>query len=168
MSEALSSEGNGAVQTEQGCRLPFPRFRTHLDKPRSLRRKLARWNALVLLLTLALLEVIIYLAVTSTLIHDVDQRLRTQASSLEAMTRSRTLSGQPSDIVFFQQLVSGPSVNEFTANPLYIKVFDAHTGRLLAVSPYLNQVLLPFNRSDFETALHGQQILSELQDVRGN
>jgi hypothetical protein len=168
MSEARHTEGNGAVQTEQGFRLLFTRFRRRFGKPRSLRRKLAQWNALVLLLTLALLEVIIYLAVTYTLINDVDQRLMTQATRLEALTRSRTVSGQPAETAFFHQLVSSTPINEFTANPLYIKLFDVHTGRLLAVSPYLNQTLLPFSRPDFDAALHGQQILGELQDVRGN
>ncbi len=161
MSEAQHPERNGAVQTEQG-------FRRRFGKPRSLRGKLARWNALVLLLTLALLEIIIYLAVTYSLIKDVDQRLLTQATRLEASTRSQAVSGQPSDAAFFHQLVRGDPINEFTVNPLSIKLFDVHTSRLLAASPYLNQVLLPFSRSDFEAALHGQQILSELQDARGN
>jgi two-component system, OmpR family, sensor kinase len=168
MLETLPPDENGTVQTEQGFRRLFTRIRRHLGKPRSLRRKLARWNALVLLLTLALLEVIVYLAVISSLTNDVDQQLKAQAIRLEVSTRSQTVSGQPSQIAFFQQLVSGVLVNEFTATPLYIKVFDAHTGHLLAVSPYLNQVLLPLSRSDFEAALHGQQILGEFQDVHGN
>src|SRR5947209_4447738 len=132
MSKATQSEENGAVPTETGFRLLFTIFSTMFSRPKSLRSKLAHWNALVLLLTLLLLEVIVYQMVTYRMIYDLDARLQTQGSRLETQTRQWQASGTASDIAFFHQLVRGQPINEFTTNSIYIKLFDKQTGRILA------------------------------------
>lgn len=89
-----------------------------LQGPRSLRSKLALWNALVLLLTLALLSSIVYQMVTYRLVADLDARLRTQEVRLETGTRQWKFSGSPSDFTFLKQLLQGESITEFTGPAL--------------------------------------------------
>ncbi|MDQ2716424.1 MAG: hypothetical protein M3Z08_16090 [Chloroflexota bacterium] len=63
-----------------------------LSKPRSLRSRLALWNALVILLTLLLKGLVVYQPVTSLLVLDLDSRLQAQASKLEAAALAASLS----------------------------------------------------------------------------
>jgi signal transduction histidine kinase len=126
------------------------------------------WNALVLLLTLALLGFIVYQTVTYRLVVDLDARLRTQEVRLETAARQWQFSGSPADYTFLNQLVQEEAISEFTAIPITIKLFDKRDGHILALSPHLQQVLLPLSRPDFEAALHGQSILSSVEAPDGN
>jgi hypothetical protein len=62
--ETARNEEDGAIPTQQGLRLFGTMFKTMFSKPRSLRSKLALWNALMLLLAVLLLGAIVYLLVT--------------------------------------------------------------------------------------------------------
>lgn len=137
-------------------------------KPRSLRANLAQWNALVLLLTLALLESVVYQMVTAGLISDLDSHLTAQATRLQAATARWKASGTPADLNFLKQLVHGDRINEFTANSIYIKLFDVHSGQLLTLSPQLEQISIPLSRSDFTAALQGRRVMSVVGDRDGD
>src|SRR5207302_7650945 len=99
------NDENGAVLTETGFRLIVTIFSTMLSRPKSLRSKLAHWNALVLLLTLLLVEVIVYQAVTYRMVEDLDVQLQSQGSKIEAATRQWRFSSTPADLAVFHQLV---------------------------------------------------------------
>ncbi len=138
---------------------------THLRKPQTLRGRLAFLNALVILVTLSILGIIVYQTITYVLIQSLDDRLYTQANKLQAQTQS--IPQQTYTSTFFQHLVQGDTINEFSTNSLSIKLFDKETSRLIALSPYLNQIVLPLNHSDFEAAERGQQIFKSSIDTHG-
>lgn len=151
-----------------GLRKGLRRFFTWLKRPRSLGSKLSQWNALVLFIALALIELIVYQLVIYNVISNLDAQLYAQGNRIEAITRQWTASGQPSDLLFFKQLARGSPVNEFSTTSLSIKIYDIHTGRLLATSPYLSQVLLPLSHSEFEAALQGQHTLGTFTNANGD
>ncbi|MEO9085877.1 MAG: HAMP domain-containing sensor histidine kinase [Ktedonobacteraceae bacterium] len=136
-----------------------------LSKPKSLRSRLAFWNALVILLTLLLKGLVVYQLVTSLLVLDLDSRLQIQASKLEAAALAA--SGRPLNAAFFHALVRGDPVSEFTTNSTYIKLFDTVSGHPIAFSSQLDQVLVPLKQGDFEAALHGQRVSGTWQDRDG-
>lgn len=143
-------------------------FTRWLKRPRSLGSKLSQWNALVLFIALALIELIVYQLVIYTVIANLDGQLNAQGRSIEAKTQQWTPTGGPSDIAFLKQLVQDKSINEFSTISLSTKIYDARTGNLLAFSPYLEQVLLPLSHSDFEAALQGQHIFSSFSNSNGD
>lgn len=136
------------------------------SKSHTLRSRLALWNALVILLTLTVLGIIVYQAVSYVLIQNLDNRLHEQAAKLQAQTLA--FSNRPYNTAFFQQLVRGDTINEFATNSLSIKLFDKDTGHLIAFSPYLSQVALPLSHNDFVAAQHNQQVLTSRVDKNGN
>ncbi|HLI89679.1 MAG TPA: HAMP domain-containing sensor histidine kinase [Ktedonobacteraceae bacterium] len=170
MSEALQTERERIAPPEKGLPLFVAMCRSLFSfrKPRSLRANLAQWNALVLLLTLALLESVVYQMVTAGLISDLDSHLTAQATRLQAATARWKASGTPADLNFLKQLVHGDRINEFTANSIYIKLFDVHSGQLLTLSPQLEQISIPLSRSDFTAALQGRRVLSVVGDRDGD
>jgi signal transduction histidine kinase len=168
MLETLQNEENGGILTEKGFGLLYVMFKNLFSKPRSLRTTLAQRNALVLLLALLLLDVIVYQAVTYRMVTDLDNRLHTQGIQLENATRQWVPTGTSADFAFFNQLVRVDRISEFTTNSLSIKIFDKQTRRILALSLFLNQVLVPFNQSAFVAALHGQHVFNILEDSAGN
>jgi two-component system OmpR family sensor kinase len=169
MSEALQTERESIAPPERGLPLfrAMCRSLVSFRRPRSLRASLAQWNALVLLLTLALLEAVVYQMVTTGLISDLDTRLTAQETRLQATAAQWKASGTPADLNFLKQLARGDRVNEFTANSVYIKLFDVHSGQLLALSPQLEQISIPLKRSDFVAALHGKHVLSVVENNNG-
>lgn len=143
-------------------------FMLWLKQPRSLGSKLAQWNALALFIALTLIELIVYQLVIHTVIANLDAQLNAQGNNIEAKTQQWTPVGQPSDIAFLKQLVQDKPINEFSTLSLSTKIYDPHTGNLLAFSPYLSQVLLPPSHADFEAALQGQHVSSSLSDGNGD
>lgn len=170
MSEAIRPEEHRTTLAQKGLPLLRSVFRSLFifGKPRSLRSKLAQWNALVLLLTLILLEGMVYQMVTAGLIGDLDARLAAQGDRLQAAAQQRKATGTHADLTFLRQLVRGDPVSEFTTNSLYIKIFDVHTGHPLALSPQLDQIRIPFSRLDFAKAQRGMHVLSTVQDGNGD
>ena len=161
-------EEDGAIPTEQGFRLFGAMFKTMFSKPRSLRSKLALWNALMLLLAVLLLGGIIYLLVTYQMVTDLDSQLQIQSTKLENATRQLKSDGLSADLSFLQQLVHITPVNEYTTNSLSIKILDKQNGHILALSPFLNQVLVPINHADFQAALQGKQVLASITNANGD
>ncbi|HLH62426.1 MAG TPA: HAMP domain-containing sensor histidine kinase [Ktedonobacteraceae bacterium] len=143
-------------------------FMVWLKGPRPLGSKLAQWNALVLFIALALIELVVYQLVIYTVIANLDGQLNAEGRRIEAKAQQWTATGQPSDMAFLNQLVQDKPINEFSTVSLSIKIYDARTGRLLALSPYLSQVLLPLNQVDFRSALQGHHITSSMSDKSGN
>ncbi len=168
MAGAATNGANDTFLTERGFRLLRVMFKMMLRKPRALRGKLAQWNAVVLLLALLVLGVAVYELVTYQMISDLDGRLYTESAHLESTASQYQSSGAPADLAFFEQLARSKPVNEFTAAPIYIKIFDKNSGRLLAVSPTLSQVLVPLKHADFLAALQGKQVLDVLHTADGN
>jgi two-component system OmpR family sensor kinase len=136
--------------------------------PRSLRIRLALWNVLVLILTLFLLGGIIYTVVTYDLQASLDRRLVTQGEKLQVATHIWLLTGHPVNSKLFAQLVESMQEDEFTTDDLYIKLFDAKTGKLLQYSSNLQQVRIRSDRQAFEAALHGQNVFATYHDKGGD
>ncbi len=166
--ETARNEEDGAIPTEQSFRLFSTMFKTMFSKPRSLRSKLALWNALMLLLAVLLLGGIVYLLVTYRMVTDLDAQLRAQSTKLENAAHQWKSTGSPADLPFFQQLARSTPVNEYTTNSLSIKIFDKQNAHILALSPFLNQILVPISHADFQAALQGKQTLASLKNVNGD
>ena len=166
--ETAINEEDGAIPTEQGLRLFGTIFKTMFSKPRSLRSKLALWNALMLLIAVLLLGAIVYLLVTYQMVSDLDSQLRTQSTKLENAARQLQSAGLPADLPFLQHLANSITVNEYTTNSLSIKILDKQDGHILALSSFLNQILVPINHADFQAALQGKQILASLKNANGD
>jgi two-component system OmpR family sensor kinase len=166
--ETTNNEKNGALPTGQGLHLFGTMFKTMFRKPRSLRNKLALWNALVLLLAVLLLGTIVYLWVTFQMVSDLDSQLQTQGTKLANDARQLQSANISADLPFLQQLARSIPVSEYTTNSLSIKIFDRRDGHLLAVSPFLTQVLVPFNYADFQAALQGKHVLATFKNANGD
>jgi signal transduction histidine kinase len=149
-----------------GTTLSAASFRSWLRQPKSLRLRLVGWNLLVLVLVLVILSIIIYQLVVERLNSQLEDRLNMQASELQFATQLKNFSFSTSspnksfDWSFFSSQVQNKQVNEFTADPLYIKFLDKDTGQTLLRSPSLDQERLPFNSADFNEARHGKSVLS--------
>jgi two-component system, OmpR family, sensor kinase len=137
-------------------------------KPQSLRARLVLWNISTLLLTLIVLSCIVYALVTYALQSSLDQRLEIQGEKLQLATTIWLSAGHPITNDFFNQLVQNVQQDEFTSDPLYIKIFDATTGKPLQRSPNLLQERIQYNPSDFEAALHGKKTFNTYQNSNGN
>jgi two-component system, OmpR family, sensor kinase len=135
--------------------------------PRSLRGRLVLWNILVLLLTLAILEVIIYGVVSSYLMSNVDRQLQQQAAKLQSATHIWQASARPFDSQFLDQLARADQRDEFTSDAPYIKLLDAQDGHLLRRSPNLGKIRLPLNSADFRSAVQNLSPLKTYQDNSG-
>jgi two-component system OmpR family sensor kinase len=137
--------------------------------PQSLRVRLALWNALILILTLFLLGAVVYTVVTYDLQTSLDRRLLTQGEKLQLATHIWLLTGHPVDAKLFAQLVESVQEDEFSSDDLYIKLFDAKTGKLLQYSSNLQQVRLRSDeRSTFDAALHGETVFKTYYDKGGD
>ncbi len=141
-----------------------------LHQPKSLRTRLVGWNLLVLVLVLIVLSVTVYQLMVDRLEQQLEDRLTMQASELQFATRLKNFSfssAESFDWGFFNDQVQGNQVNEFTADPGYIKFLDKDTGQTLLRSPSLDQERLPFNPVDFEEARQGKKVLSTQQGESG-
>ncbi|HZU67247.1 MAG TPA: HAMP domain-containing sensor histidine kinase [Ktedonobacteraceae bacterium] len=164
MLEIIQSPQRRTHEPESGLR----GFKAWFKGPRSLGSKLAQWNALVLFIALALIELVVYQLVIYTVIANLDAQLNAQGRRIEAKAQQWTATGGPSDSAFLNQFVQDKPINEFSTVSLSVKIYDAHTGRLLALSPFLSQVLLPLSHADFVSALQGHQITGSMSDGSGN
>ncbi len=136
--------------------------------PPSLRVRLALWNVLIFILTFLILGGIVYSVVTYNLQASLDKRLMTQGEKLQAITRIWLLDGHAVDSALFTQLARSMQQNEFTTDDLYIKLFDVKTGRPLQYSPNLQQSRIRYKQSDFQAAVHGQQVITTYYDRSGS
>lgn len=166
--ETARNEEDGAIPTQQGLRLFGTMFKTMFSKPRSLRSKLALWNAVMVLLAVLLLGTIVYFLVTYQMVVDLDSQLRTQGTKLENAARQLQSASLPADLPFLQHLANSITVNEYTTNSLSIKILDKQDGHILALSSFLTQVLVPINHADFQAALQGKQVLASLTNANGD
>ncbi|MFL5629486.1 MAG: sensor histidine kinase [Ktedonobacteraceae bacterium] len=135
--------------------------------PRSLCGRLVLWNVVVLLLTLAVLESVVYAVVSTYLMANVDAQLQLQAAKLQSITQTWQLDGHPFDNSFLDQLVIANQGDEFTSGSPYIKLLDARDGHILRRSPNLGRVRLPFILADFTAALQNQSRPNTYQDSSG-
>ncbi len=126
-----------ATKMRQKLRVPW--LFTLIKRPHSLRTRLVLWNSLILLLTLIILSSIIYSLVTYYLQSSQDQRLEIQGEKLQLATTIWLLAGHPINTTLFNQLVQSAQQDEFTPDPLYVKIFDARTGKQLQRSPNLQK-----------------------------
>jgi signal transduction histidine kinase len=141
-----------------------------LHQPKSLRTRLLGWNLVVLVVVLILVSVIVYQLVVERLNNQLEERLRIQASELQFTTHLKGFSFSSTesfDWSFFSSQVENKQVNEFTADPVYIKFLDKDSGQTLLRSPSLDQERLPFNQTDFNLARQGQKVLSTQQGDSG-
>jgi two-component system OmpR family sensor kinase len=137
--------------------------------PQSLRVRLALWNALILFLTFSLLGGVVYTVVTYDLQMSLDRRLLTQGEKLQVATHIWLLTGHPVNERLFVQLVESMQEDEFTTDDLYIKLFDARTGKLLQYSSNLQQVRIRSDeRSTFDAALSGQNVFKTYYNKGGD
>lgn len=141
---------------------------TYGTSPPSLRVTLARWNVLVLTLTLLILGAIVYSVVTYNLQASLDRRLTTQGEKLQTITHIWLVDGHPIDKTLFSQLAQSMQQNEFTTDDLYIKLFDVKTGKPLEHSPNLQQSLIHYKQHDFNAAIHGSAVFTTYSDRDGN
>lgn len=146
----------------------WPDTLTRPRYPRSLRVRLALWNVLILILTLFLLGGIVYTVVTYDLQASLDRRLLTQGEKLQVATHIWLLTGHPVDSKLFAQLVESMQEDEFSTDDLYIKLFDARTGKLLQYSSNLQQVHMRSEQDTFDAALHGENVFTTYHDKRGD
>ncbi len=151
------------ITEKKGC-LPFPFFL----RSGPLRRRIVFWNVLVLLLTLFFLGCIVYLLVNFYLLNALDQRLQVEGMRLQNLTRAQSAAGASFNPAFFDQLVQEEKGDEFTPDAPFIKLFDPSSSHLLRRSPNLGRERIPFNSTDFLSAVHGQQVFRTYQDNRNN
>jgi signal transduction histidine kinase len=130
--------------------------------------RLALWNVLILLLTLLLLGAVVYTVVSYNLQSSLDKRLLTQGEKLQGTTRIWLLTGHPINGELFEQLAQSMQQDEFSADDLYIKLFDVKTGKPLQYSPNLQQIRIHYTQGDFEAAVHGQTVWATYHDRAGN
>ncbi len=143
------------------------RYRRLPGFPRSLRGRLVLWNIVVLLLTLAILELIVYAVVSNELMASVDAQLQIQAAKLQYTTHLWQLDGHAFDASFLDQLLQTGRGDEFAPNAPYVKLLDPRDGHILRRSPNLGKVRLPFILSDFTAALQRQLPPHTYQDNGG-
>ncbi len=155
-----------ATKISQKFRSPWP-F-TLSRRPRSLRTRLVVGTSLVLLLALILLGAAVYSLVTYYLQSSLDQRLEIQGEKLQLATTIWLSTGHPINSDFFTHLTQSVQQDEFTSDPLYVKIFDARTGEPIQRSPNLLQQHIQYSRSDFTAALRGQKTFTIYQDGNGN
>ena len=162
--------GNTGDTTEQTAHihLPTERRRTSHRRAVPLRSKLIFWNVIVLFFTLFLLSGIVFILISYFLMSSINQQIGDLGTQLQQTTNACLDSQKTLDTTCLNQLVRVGQSDEFNANPVYVKLFDIHTGSLLRRSPNLGQVHLPFNQSDFEAALHRQQVLSTYTNNLGH
>jgi len=141
---------------------------TWIKRPHSLRTRLVLWNILILLLTLLLLSSIVYSLVSYYLQSSLDTRLEIQGEKLQLATTIWLSTGHLINSDFFTQLVQGVQQDEFTSDPLYVKIFDARTGEPIQRSPNLLQERIQYSQSDFTAALHGKKTFHTYQNSNGN
>jgi sensor histidine kinase regulating citrate/malate metabolism len=141
---------------------------TWIKRSHSLRTRLVLWNILILLLTLLLLSSIVYSLVSYYLQSDLDTRLEIQGEKLQLATTIWLSTGHPINTDLFTQLVQGVQQDEFTSDPLYVKIFDARTGEPIQRSPNLLQERIQYSQSDFTAALHGRKTFHTYQNSNGN
>ena len=130
----------------------FLRPLVRVKYPQSLRVRLALWNVLIMILTLFLLGGIVYTVVSYNLQASLDRRLLTQGEKLQVATHIWLLTGHPVNGKLFAQLVESMQQDEFTTDDLYIKLFDAKTGKLLQYSSDLQQVHIRYEQRAYDTA----------------
>ena len=136
-------------------------------QPRSLRTRLSLWNVLIIGVALIIWGTIIYVLVTSYLQTGLDRRLDAQGAKLQGITQAWLTSGSPVNDHLFQQLVESMQVDEYTPDPLYIKLFEAGTGLPLRYSPNLQQIHMPSTTNDLAAAAHGERIFTTYQGANG-
>lgn len=151
----------------QGQFMPWRWFRGGFGLPRSLSTRLVLGSVLVLVLALLIMGLMSQELVVRRLRTEMDGRLQMRAAELEAVTRIWKSSGQPVDAAFYNKLAQTSAVDEFTSDPVYLKLLDRETGQTLARSPNLAHERLTLNQPDFAAALAGRQVLSTGQDVNG-
>lgn len=134
----------------------------------SLRIRLALWNVLTLISTLFILGGIVYAVVTNYLQTSLDIRLVTQGEKLQVATRIWLLNGHPVDRELFKQLVLSMSQDEFTTDDLYIKLFDAKTGKLLQYSPNLQHIHILYEQKNFDAAVQGESVFTTYYGKKGD
>lgn len=134
----------------------------------SLWSRLAFWNVLMLTLTLLILGSIVYSVVSINLQASLDKRLTTQGEKLQAITRVWLINRHPINGELFEQLAQSMQQNEFTADNLYIKLFDVKTGQPLQHSPNLQQSRIHYTQSDFRAAISGASVFTTYHDKTGN
>ena len=156
----MSSNSEDATAQTTQIHLPTERRSTTHRRAVPLRRKLIFWNVIVLFFTLFLLSGIVFILISYFLMSSINQQIGDLGTQLQQTTNACLGSQKTLDNTCLNQLVRIGQSDEFNANPVYVKLFDVHNGSLLRRSPNLGQVRLPFNRADFEAALHGQQVLS--------
>ena len=156
------------MATKIGQKLRAPWLFSRTKRPYSLRTRLVLWNILILLLTLIILNGIVYSLVTYYLQSSLDQRLETQGEKLQLVTRIWLSTGHPLNDDLFNQLVQSVPQDEFTSEPLYVKIFDARTGKPIQRSPNLLQERIHYSQSDFTAALHGKKTFNTYQNSNGN
>lgn len=117
--------------------------------------------------TLIVLGAVVYILVVSYLVTNLDAELQRQGVRLQNFTNTWQAEGRPLDATFFDQLVRTNRGDEFTSTPFYVKLLRPEDGSLLRRSPDLGRTRIPLTRADFESALHGQQVLNTYQDNQG-
>ncbi len=155
-----------ATKISQKFRSPWPFNLSR--RPHSLRARLVLWNSLILLLTLILLSGTVYSLVTYYLQSSLDQRLEIQGEKLQLATTIWLSTGHPINNDLFKQLTQSVQQDEFTSDPLYVKIFDARTGEPIQRSSNLLQERIQYSQSDFTAALRGQKTFNTYQDGNGN
>ncbi len=155
------------MATKMRQKLHFPWLFTLIKRPHSLRTKLVLWNSLILLLTLIILSSIVYSLVTYYLQSSQDQRLEIQGEKLQLATTIWLSTGHSVNSDLFNQLVQSVQQDEFTSDPLYVKIFDVRTGKQLQRSPNLQKESIQYRQSDFSAALHGKKTFHTYQNSAG-
>lgn len=163
----MSSNSEDATAHTTNVHLPTERRRTTHRKAVPLRRKLIFWNVIVLFFTLFLLSGVVFILISYFLTSNVNQQLGDLGTQLQQTTDTCLASQKTLDNTCLNQIVRVGQGDEFSANPVYVKLINVHNGTLLMRSPSLGQVRLPFNQQDFESALHGQQVLNTYTDNIG-
>jgi len=141
---------------------------TLIKRPHLLRTRLVLWNILVLLLTLIILSCTVYALVTYYLQSSLDKRLETQGEKLQLVTTIWLSTGHPLNSDLFNRLAQSVQQDEFTSDPLYVKIFDTKMGRPIQQSPNLLQAHIQYRRGDFTAALSGKKTFYTYQDNTGN
>ena len=155
-----SSNSDNTITQATNLHLPSERRRTKHRRAVPLRRKLIFWNVVVLFCTLVLLSGLVFILISYFLTSNVDQQLDALGTQLQQTTDSCLTTQKTINDTCLNQIVNVGQGDEFNPNPVYVKLLNAYNGSLIRRSPNLGRVLLPFNRPDFETALHGQQVLN--------
>lgn len=150
-------------ETKLHVQLHLPTF----QRPRSLRRKIVLWNVTILFFTLVLLSGVVYFLVTASLVNNLDQRLQIEGERLQNIARLSPTISYPLNPALLKQPNAGQKSNEFASDAPKIKLFDPHSGTVLARSANLTGEKIPFNPADFTAALKGQSVFTTYEDSNG-